>query len=54
MVKSNHILRLWVVVVVDHELSQAHGHVLVVVVVDHRLPQAHGHVLESTPEHPFQ
>ena len=28
VVKSNHILRLWVVVVVDHELSQAHSHVL--------------------------
>jgi hypothetical protein len=39
---------------VDHELSQAHGHVLVVVVVDHRLPQAHSHVLGSTPEWPFQ
>ena len=38
----------------DHELSQAHGHVLVVVVVDHRLPQAHSHVLGSTPEWPFQ
>ena len=54
LVESNHEPHPWVVVTVDHELSQAHGHVLVVVVVDHRLPQAHGHVLESTPEHPFQ